>query len=96
MPNTDNPLEKQWSELQVRLSHMHKLICAFHALHDSKTLSGEKGKPGRPDLQLQLALYRQECVRIHYALIALNQRFRTQRATTFGEGVVPDNGAGCG
>lgn len=71
---------RRWSTLTARLDLMFKLFHDFHEQHDSKTVNGEKGKPGRKDLQLQLALYRQECVRIHNEFIELNlEQLRAQR-----------------
>lgn len=64
--------QKQWDALYERLALVQKLFYDFHEQHDSKTVSGDKNKPGRKDLQLQLQLYRQECVRIHNELILLN------------------------
>lgn len=72
--------QKRWDALDARLKLMFKLFYDFHEQHDGKTVNGEKGKPGRKDLQLQLTLYRQECVRIHNEFIALNiERLQWQR-----------------
>lgn len=66
------PIPVRRQALEQRLTALRKLFYDFYELHDTKSINGERGKPGRADLQLQLTLYRRECVRIHNELIALN------------------------
>ncbi len=65
MTTPSSPSTPAWVALEARLALVRKLVYEFYELYDPKVIKERK------DLQLQIALYRQECVRIHNEFIAL-------------------------